>query len=164
MDDEAAALGVEEESTFEDEPDEPELVDSTALMASAEQSFGKVATVTAGGVVSTFSTAEQRRERQQRTEAGSFVEQCENEQAAASRDVETARFRVDKAEERLQVREADVQQAFLAMKREEELAEIDKRKHRVLRGGMSDVGRFCLGLVQRAESRRRGEDVAEPEF
>ena len=45
-----------------------------------------------------------------------------------------------------------------------QLAEIDKRKHRVLRGGMSDVGRFCLGLVQRAESRRRGEDVAEPEF
>jgi len=28
----------------------------------------------------------------------------------------------------------------------------------VMRGGMSNIGRFCLDLVQRAESKRRGEE------
>ena len=41
-----------------------------------------------------------------------------------------------------------------------QLQKIEERKHKVLRGGVSDVGGFCLQLVQRAEAMRRGDRVA----
>jgi hypothetical protein len=42
-----------------------------------------------------------------------------------------------------------------------ELGGIESDRGHVMRGGMSHIGRFCLDLVQRAELRRRGEEMPE---
>jgi hypothetical protein len=39
------------------------------------------------------------------------------------------------------------------------LAQIDFERRTVMRGGMSNIGRFCLDLVQKAESKHLGEDL-----
>merc|ERR1711865_775099 len=41
------------------------------------------------------------------------------------------------------------------------LSGIEEDRHNVMRGGMSNIGRFCLDLVQRAESKSRGEEFTE---
>eukprot|EP00937_MAST-01D_sp_MAST-1D-sp2_P005572 g5572.t1 len=71
-----------------------------------------------------------------------------------------AKIHEQMARENRQHRAAFLKEKYGSLRRlQGSLQKIDQRKQKVLRGGVSDVGGFCLQLVQRAEALRRGDKV-----